>query len=92
VKGKTSPVKVFECFAGDPPSDKDMKSLTLNDFTTGLKHYFNKEFIEAAGHLKRVLTTNPGDVTADRYFRHAADLMVKGVDSNWTGVEMMTEK
>jgi hypothetical protein len=30
----------------------------------GLSHYFNKDFIVAAGHLKNVLTVNPRDVTA----------------------------
>jgi len=38
------------------------------------------------------MNINPGDITADRYFRHAAELMVKGVEPDWTGVEIMTEK
>ena len=46
----------------------------------------------AASHLKNVLMINPSDVTAERYFRHAAEHMVKGVGPDWSGVEIMTEK
>ncbi len=92
VKGRTVAVKVFECFSGDRDEIIELKKQTLADFNEGLKSYFERDFIIAAGHLKKVLTVNPGDVTAERYFRHAADLMVKGVETDWSGVEIMTEK
>ena len=83
---------MYECFNGDPDEIIALKQQTLNDFSAGLASYFEREFIVAAGHLKKVMNINPGDITADRYFRHAAELMVKGVDRDWTGVEIMTEK
>jgi len=92
VKGRTASVKVFECFSGDSDNIIELKKQTLVDFSEGLKSYFERDFIIAAGHLKKVLTVNPGDVTAERYFRHAAELMVKGVGADWSGVEIMTEK
>jgi len=92
VKGKTMAVKVFECYAGDTEQVRDLKLRTQEDFNQGLAAYLNKDFIEAAAHLKRVLNVNPNDVTADRYFRHAAELMVRGVGPDWSGVEIMTEK
>lgn len=92
LKGRTGAVKVYECFSGDLPEIVDLKKQTLPDFNEGLTNYFNKDFIVTAGHLKKVLTVNPKDVAADRYFRHAAELMVKGVGPDWTGVEIMTEK
>src|SRR4030095_217789 len=92
VKGKTAGVKVYECFSGDVEKIIELKKQTLADFNEGLKSYFEKDFIIAAGHLKKVLMVNPGDVTADRYFRNAAELMVKGVETGWNGVEIMTEK
>ncbi len=92
VKGRTGAIKVYECFSGDPEDVIALKKQTLKDFNMGLTSYFNKDFIVAAGHLKSVLTIDPKDVTAERYFRHAAELMVKGVDPEWTGVEIMTEK
>jgi len=92
VKGRTNSIKVYECFSGAMQDTLNLKKQTLQDFNTGLTSYFNKDFIVAAGHLKNVLTVNPRDVTAERYFRHAAELMVKGVSSDWTGVEIMTEK
>jgi class 3 adenylate cyclase len=92
VKGRSGAIKVYECFSGDPENVIELKKKTLDDFNKGLASYFNKDFIIAAGHLKNVLNIDPGDVTADRYFRHAAELMVRGVDNAWTGVEIMTEK
>jgi class 3 adenylate cyclase len=92
VKGRTTPVKVYECFSGDKEKVIELKKQTLTDFNEGLKSYFERDFIIAAGHLKKVLNVNPGDVTADRYFRNAAELMVKGVGAEWDGVEIMTEK
>lgn len=92
VKGRTGAIKVYECFGGDPVEVVALKKKSLQDFNSGLASYFNKDFIVAAGQLKNVLTINPKDVTADRYFRHAAELMVKGVEPEWTGVEIMTEK
>jgi class 3 adenylate cyclase len=92
VKGRTGAIKVYECFSGDLPETIEHKKNTLEDFNAGLASYFNKDFIVAAGHLKKVLNANAGDVTAERYFRHAAELMVKGVEPEWTGVEIMTEK
>ena len=92
VKGKTSAVKVFECFHGEPSDIVALKTETMTDFNEGLQSYLSKDFIVAAGHLKKVLNANPKDVTAQRYFRHAAELMVKGVSADWSGVEIMTEK
>ena len=92
VKGKTSAVKVYECFHGEPSDVVALKTETMSDFNEGLQSYLSKDFIVAAGHLKKVLNANPKDVTAQRYFRHAAELMVKGVSADWSGVEIMTEK
>lgn len=92
VKGRKGAVKVYECFSGAMQDTIDLKNQTLEDFNSGLSSYFSKDFIVAAGHLKKVLTQNPRDVTAERYFRHAAELMVQGVGTDWTGVEIMTEK
>lgn len=92
VKGKKSFVKVFECFHAEPAEIIRMKQSTMQDFNDGLSSYLEKDFIVAAGYLKKVLSVNPHDVTAQRYFRMAAELMVKGVSPDWTGVEIMTEK
>ncbi len=92
VKGKMSAVKVFECYQSETSEIISLKNQTLKDFNAGLASYLSKDFIVAAGYLKNVLMINPSDVTAERYFRHAAEHMVKGVGSDWSGVEIMTEK
>lgn len=92
VKGKTAAVKVYECYHAESPEIVSLKNQTKEQYNSGLASYFDKDFIVAAGHLKNVLTANPKDVTAQRYFRHAAELMVKGVTAEWSGIEIMTEK
>lgn len=92
VKGKSAAVNVFECFQAETSEAISLKKQTLSDFRAGLNAYLAKDFILAASHLKNVLNQNPSDVTAERYFRHAAELMVKGVGPDWSGVEIMTEK
>jgi class 3 adenylate cyclase len=55
VKGRTAAVKVYECFSGENDRIIDLKNQTLADFNEGLKSYFERELIIAAGHLKKVL-------------------------------------
>ncbi len=92
VKGKSAAVKVFECYHGETAEMISLKKQTLEDFNAGLASYLSKDFLVAASHLKKVLISNPADVTAERYFRHAAEHMVKGVGPEWSGIEIMTEK
>ena len=63
-----------------------------DDFNKGLEAYFQKDYITAAGHIKKVLELNPNDTTAERYLKNAAKLIVNGVSEDWTGVERMTSK
>jgi predicted ATPase/class 3 adenylate cyclase len=92
VKGLQEAIKVYECYDGDDTAIKDKKVKSEVDYNEGMEHYFSKDFVSAAASFKRVLNVNPHDRTAERYLKHAAEYIVQGVDSDWTGIEIMTEK
>ncbi|NNE30316.1 MAG: AAA family ATPase [Saprospiraceae bacterium] len=92
VKGQKGVIKVFEFFGGDGEEAVRVKSCCLEEFNKGLDAYFDKDFLLAAGHLKKVLEQNPEDLTAERYLKNAAQFIVTGVDSQWTGVEKFATK
>lgn len=92
VKGQEGIISIYEFFDGDLKENIEVKVQSQDDFNKGLEAYFQKDFITAAGHLKKVLELNPNDTTAERYLKNAAKLIVNGVSEDWTGVERMTSK
>lgn len=92
VKGQEGIISIYEFFDGDIAENIEVKVQSQAEFDKGLNAYFQKDFITAAGHLKKVLEINPNDTTAERYLKNAAKLIVTGVSSDWTGIERMTSK
>ena len=79
-------------YDGYPEQVREYKMKTKMDFEQGLKHYFAKEFLEAAGCFKHVLNINPEDKTARLYLERSAQFMVHGVPDGWLGVEVLESK
>jgi class 3 adenylate cyclase len=92
VKGKNEVVSVFEIYDGDPEQVRELKMSTQADFEEGIKHYFARDFWEAAGCFKRVLNANPDDKTAEHYFDRSAQLMRREVSDDWWGIEAFENK
>ena len=92
VKGKDEVLGLYEIFDEDEAHIKQRKNETLENFNTGLKAYFDKNFTEAAVLFKKVLDVNPEDKTAIRYFQNAAKFMVESPPVDWDGVEKMHQK
>ena len=92
VKGKQQALKIYECFDGDEPAEKDLKLATAKDFELGVLYYLDKAFAKSALAFKEVLAANPQDKTAQLFLDRADKLAVAGVPDNWTGVEMMEGK
>ena len=92
VKGKTKPLKIFEVLDGSSDQEIQLKIDTIDTFEQGLKHYFERDFINAANEFKKVTTANPGDVSAQKYLELSAKYMVEDVPDSWTGVEVMSIK
>jgi two-component system sensor histidine kinase ChiS len=92
VKGREDAVTVYEVFEGDPEGIAGLKEQTKPEFESGLQLYYGKKFSEASVHFNQVLEKNPEDLAARIYLKRCANYMVKGVPSDWTGVETLLEK
>ena len=87
VKGKDTPVTVFEIFDGDPETVVTLKKETKGSFEAGLGLYYERKFAEASVRFNQVLEKNPEDKAALIYLKRCASYMVQGVPADWTGVE-----
>ena len=92
VKGREDAVTVYEVFEGDGDAIVELKEQTKPGFESGLELYYGKKFSEASVHFNQVLEKNPQDLAARIYLKRCANYMVKGVPSDWTGVETLLEK
>ncbi|MBM4287826.1 MAG: adenylate/guanylate cyclase domain-containing response regulator [Deltaproteobacteria bacterium] len=87
VKGKDTPITVFEIFDGDPETVVKLKKETKGSFEEGLGLYYERKFAEASVRFNQVLEKNPEDKAALIYLKRCASYMVQGVPADWTGVE-----
>jgi hypothetical protein len=92
VKGKYNSLKIFECFDGDADDIIEKKKLSLDAFTDGMNHYFNKDFAMAAVGFQQVLRENPMDATARLFLQKSGQFIATGVPNDWDGVEVMDSK
>jgi PAS domain S-box-containing protein len=92
VKGRRSPVSVFEIFADTTPGSVEMKLKTQTDFEKGLLHYHSEEFREASEYFERVLRVSADDLAAQLYLKRAMNFINYGVPVDWEGVSALTEK
>jgi two-component system sensor histidine kinase ChiS len=87
VKGKDTPITVFEIFDGDPENVVTLKKETKGGFEEGLGLYYDRKFAEASVRFNQVLEKNPEDKAALIYLKRCASYMIQGVPADWTGVE-----
>lgn len=92
LKGKFNPTGIYECFGGDLPELIQKKMETKAWFDESLNHYLNKDFLEAANILEKILDVNPTDGPAQHFLRKATEYAANGVPENWTGIESMKTK
>ncbi|MEM7368499.1 MAG: adenylate/guanylate cyclase domain-containing protein [Bacteroidota bacterium] len=92
VKGKRIPLKVYECFDGDPQEIQLLKKKTLEAFTTGVEAYLNQELILAQERFQQVLQEFPNDPVSGNYLLNINQLLNRGIPTGWTGVEIMNAK
>lgn len=88
---KITVVCVDDRYGGNMKTVQALISDTPEDLTLGLAAYLNTDFIGAAAHLVRVHGINPGNITADRHFRHMAERLLMGMGPARNDVEIMPE-
>ncbi|KTC81021.1 response regulator [Legionella cherrii] len=67
VKGKSLPIKVYEVFNHNPPTEVQLKKDSAPIFAAALDHYAAKQFEQAASLFEQIVTSNPNDSPA-KYF------------------------
>jgi two-component system sensor histidine kinase ChiS len=92
VKGKDTPVTVYEIFDGDDEMMVQLKKETKSNFEEGLTLYYDRKFAEASVQFNQVLQKNKEDIAARIYLTRSAKYMIAGVPEDWTGIEVLTSK
>lgn len=92
VKGKTTPLSVYEVFDADPVPVAESKLKAMSLFSEGQQHFFARNFSKAVKCFADVLTFLPADATTRQYFRRASKCLLEGVPENWEGIQGIAEK
>ena len=92
MKGKKTAVRIYECFDGDEPDQRELKLKTLDVYEDAITRYFDRSFKETKSACEYILAENPGDVPAQRLLAKATAYLESGVPDDWAGIEEMLKK
>ncbi len=92
IKGKQTPLKIFECINGDSEDLYRHKIETMPVFDAGMDQFFAKEFAMAAVTFQQIVKKHKDDTTAKLLLNRAAHLITQEVGDDWQGIEMMQRK
>jgi class 3 adenylate cyclase len=92
LKGKQSPIRIYECFNDLSDTDLAIQLSLLPIFKQGVAFYYGRSFREASDQFNRVLEIHPDDKAARLFLSRAKQYHDGGIPDNWTGVEEMQFK
>ncbi len=92
VKGKKTPVAVFEVYDGDPQPLIELKTQTRTDFEEGVELYHQEKFAQAQEIFLSLVQRNDQDKAARLYLKRCEQLQTYGISEGWDGVETLNEK
>lgn len=92
VKGKKTPIRLFDIFDGDETRIFDLKAESRHYFLEGYEAYFAQKFDQAAKAFEAALAIFPGDLAARIFLKKAQYYLNTGVGSDWTGIEIIDRK
>lgn len=88
VKGKQTPLELYECINGDSHEMYALKVETLHLFNKAISYYYNREFAMAAVTFQEVIKKNKEDKTARLFLNRSAQLITEAIDDDWKGIEV----
>ena len=88
VKGKQTPVAVFEIYDGDSDIMIELKAQTQTYFEQGIFFHYQQQFAQAKQMFLRVLQVNKQDKAANFYVERCDTLMKNGVILTVEGIEI----
>jgi len=92
VKGSQTPVSIYEVLDGRDPSEYDGARRLSATFSTGLGHYRERNWHEAAVWFDKCLKIWPGDPPANLYLNRCRHYHKNPPPEQWDGVWTMTRK
>ena len=92
VKGRKTPLTVFEVLDAEPDAVRDPRVRDLADFEAALSAYYAGEFQDALEGFTDCVSAAPGDALARHFLQATETLLRDGVPEGWTGVEILTRK
>ncbi|GAB1404586.1 hypothetical protein MASR1M74_17650 [Lentimicrobium sp.] len=92
VKGKKEAVYMFELIDGDPEKVKTLKIESMPLYNNAIELYKKKQFEEAEKIFSKLLLFNPDDSVALFYLNRCRSIKQKGIDEDWSGIEVFDAK
>ena len=89
VKGKKTPVGVFEIYDGDSDTMIQLKAQTQTYFEQGIFLYYQQQFAQARRMFRRVLQVNKSDQAASFYAERCGILMKNALIMSLEGIEIL---
>ncbi|MCP5511615.1 MAG: response regulator [Leptospiraceae bacterium] len=92
VKGRKTPIEIYEIFNEDELEIRDKKIKFAPLFSQSIEFYKNRDFNNSRKSFHEYLKAFPGDLTTLLYLERLKELIEKGVDTDWDGVYEFTKK
>jgi adenylate cyclase len=92
VKGRQTPITVYEVLAGDFTESDRLKQEMRQPFEQALQHYWTGALEQAKPLFEEVARCNPDDVSAAYYLEETQRALSEGKPADWTGVVVMVSK
>ncbi|MEM9265253.1 MAG: adenylate/guanylate cyclase domain-containing protein [Cyanobacteria bacterium P01_F01_bin.13] len=92
VKGRHTPITVYEVLDAEDDTIRANKLKTLPEYLEALDFYQQGQLIKAQICFERVSRANPTDKTVQLYLERLQQLQREGLPSNWQGIWEFTQK
>ncbi|MDX2287057.1 MAG: adenylate/guanylate cyclase domain-containing protein [Bacteroidia bacterium] len=90
VKGRKTPLQVYECFSGDPEPERSRKRASLDAFHAALDAYLSADF--AAAMQQWEAFAGAPDGAAAHFAAQTLQYLRDGAPPGWAGIEAMAGK
>ena len=92
VKGKKTPVDVYEIINPESPEVREKKIVLKTKFTEALDIYYKKNFKRALRKFQHISSQVPQDQTARFYSERCQYYLERGIPDDWEGIETIEQK
>lgn len=92
VKGRATPLSLYEIYDGLPEATVTRKEATRANFEQGVALYAQGKFSEAGKYFNQVLEEDPEDKTARIYLELSAEWLDRPLPAQWDGAIVMESK